>query len=338
MKLIQHVLCLVFLNFLCLGSNTAQSISLPTISSQYLTQGNDLSAINLAIEYKDGKATWLIEGKSSDFTQQNLYQYLDARFAKLETEIAQQSNIKLDAPKDMPVQHLQDVYAWVQIYGNRSLHLAMYESSNPKEKQYLPLDVLPFTTLEAACTHYAASMRGSHTAIGAFAMIHPNTERLTTDKKTNLSLVSKSVRPDHYIPQNILTIDLNENNEVVFKGRQSNPEVLAPLIQTALLANYESSYEKADPKKFLWLNLKLAPKATYQQYAAVMVALQEAYHLYWEELSFIKFEKSYLELDVQQKWAIQQTCPKLIAQYNPIELLYIQEKLSGGEPKKWSDL
>ncbi len=115
MKLIQHVLCLVLFNFLYLGHNTAQSISLPTISSQYLTQGNDLSAINLAIEYKDGKATWLIEGKSSDFTQQNLYQYLDARLSKLETEIAQQSNIKLDAPKDMPVQHLQDVYAWVQI-------------------------------------------------------------------------------------------------------------------------------------------------------------------------------------------------------------------------------
>lgn len=334
MKLIQCVLSLVLIHLWC-GSILAQSIDLPTVSSQYLTQGNDLSAVNIAIEYKDGIPKWLIEGKSLDFNQQNLYQYLDARFTGLQPEIAQQNNIKLEAPKEMPVKYLQDVYYWVQIYGNRSLHLAVYESSNPKEKQYLPVDVLPFTQLEAACNHYAASLKGSHTAIGAFTMLHPNTERLTTDKKTNLTLNAKTVRPEYYIPQNILHIDLNENNEVIFKGRESNPKVLAPLVQTALVANYENNYEKAEPKKFLWLNMKLAPNASYQKYVELLVALQEAYQLYWEELSFVKFEKSYLELDVQQKWTIQQTAPKLIAQYNPIELLYIQEKLSGGEPRKW---
>ena len=180
---------------------------MPNISSQYLTQGNDYGAIPLAIEYKDNKANWLLDGKSADFTQQNLYQHLDEKLAKLDPAVAQQSNLKLEAPAEIPVHYLQDVYSWVQIYGNKSIHLAMYESMSPNQKQYLPIDVLPFTVLEEACQHYASNTRGSSTAIAAFAHIHPNTERLTTDKKANLNLVGKGDRPEHYIPQNILHID-----------------------------------------------------------------------------------------------------------------------------------
>lgn len=335
MKLIQHTLSLVLFSSLWLSIGFAQS--LPNISSQYLTQGNDYGAIPLAIEYKDNKASWVLDGKSADFTQQNLYQHLDAKFAKLEPAVAQQSNLKLEAPAEIPMHYLQDVYAWVQIYGNNSIHLAMYESMSPDKKQYLPIDVLPFTRLEEACQHYASNTRGSSTAIAAFAQIHPNTERLTTDKKTNLSIAGKASRPEHYIPQNILHIDVRED-EILFKGRTANPLVLGSLVQAELAKNYGNSYDKAAPGKFLWINIRMNRDISYQQYAEVLVALQEAFHLYWEELSFNKFQKAYLELDVQQKWNIQESCPKLISQYDIIELMYIQEKLAGDSPKKWSDL
>ena len=107
-------------------------------------------------------------------------------------------------------------------------------------------------------------------------------------------------------------------DEILFKGRTANPLVLGSLVQSELAKNYGNSYDKAAPQKFLWINIRMNRDIRYQQYAEVVVALQEAFHLYWEELSFNKFQKTYLELDVQQKWEIQQSCPKLIAQYDII--------------------
>jgi len=79
-------------------------------------------------------------------------------------------------------------------------------------------------------------------------------------------------------------------------------------------------------------------EVSYQQYAEVLVVLQEAFHLYWEELAFNKFQKAYLDLDVQQRWSIQQASPKLIAQYDAIELLFIEEKLTSETSQTWFDL
>lgn len=338
MKQVQHLFLVVLFSVFFIVIIKAQAPLLPNISSQYLTQGNDYGAVVLNIQYTDNKSTWFLNGKTQAFTQQNLYQFLDAQFEKLDEEAIQQSNLKLEAPTDMPIHYLQDAYAWVQIYGNKSLHLAMYESMAPDKKQYLPLDVLPFTRLEEACKHYATSTRGSNSAVETFTSIHPNTESLTAEKKITLSLAQKTARPEHYIPQNILHIELRENNEVIFKGRQANPMVLGSLIQSELATNYNNSYEKASPKQYLWLNLKMNKDITYQQYAEVLVALQEAFHLYWEELAFNKFQKSYLDLDVQQRWSIQQASPKLIAQYDAIELLYIEEKLNSDTPQTWLEL
>lgn len=315
----------------------AQTIPLPNISSQYLTQGNDYGAIVLNIQYVDNKSTWVLAGQTLDFTQKNLYQFLDAQFEKLDEATIQQSNLKLEAPTDMPIRYLQDAYVWLQIYGNKSLHLAMYESMEPDKKQYLPLDILPFAHLEEACAYYTVATKSSQSAIEAFTKFHPNTEQLVHDKKIDLSLSQNNVRPEHYIPQNIVHIELKENNEVIFKERQVNPMVLGALIQSELAANYKNNYEKANPKQYLWLNLKMSKDLTYQQYVEVLVALQEAFHLYWEELAFNKFQKAYLDLDVQQRWLIQQACPKLIAQYDPIELLYIEEKLASETPQTWLD-
>ncbi|BDS15234.1 hypothetical protein [Aureispira anguillae] len=338
MKLVRHLSLFVLSSILLSNSIVAQTIELPNISSQYLNQGNDYGAILLVVQYTDGKAHWVLDKQTVEFSQQKLYQYLDQKFENLTAEAIQQSNLKLEAPTNLPIHYLQDIYAWVQIYGNKSLHLAMYESMTPEQKQYLPLDILPFTVLEEACAYYASNTRGSNSAIGTFSTLHPNSEHLTKDKNIHLGLAPKATRPEHYIPQNILHIDLRENNEIIFKGRQANPMVLGSLVQSELAKNYANSYEKASPKQYLWINLRMNKTVTYQQYAEVLVALQEAFHLYWEELAFNKFQKTYLELDVQQRWSIQQASPKLITQYDAIELLYIEEKLITDEPKKWSDL
>jgi hypothetical protein len=338
MKQVQHLFLVVLFSVFFIVIIKAQTTQLPNISSQYLTQGNDYGAVTLNIRYAESKSVWVLDGKELDFTQQNLYQFLDAKFEKLDEATIQQSNLKLEAPTDIPIHYLQDVYVWVQIYGNKTLHLAMYESMEPDKKQYLPLDILPFAALKEACEHYTVSTRGSNSAVETFARIHPNTELLATEKKLDLSLTPKPVRPENYIPQNILHIELKEDNEVTFKGRQVNPMVLGSLIQSELATNYNNSYEKANPKQYLWLNLKMNKDVTYQQYAEALVVLQEAFHLYWEELAFNKFQKTYLELNVQERWSIQQASPKLIAQYDAIELRYIEEKLSSETPQTWLEL
>lgn len=338
MKQVQHLFLILFLSIFSITILKAQATSLPNISSQYLTQGNDYGAVVLNIRYLEGKSTWVLDGKEFDFTQQNLYQFLDTQFEKLDDATVQQSNLKLEAPTDIPIHYLQDVYLWVQIYGNKTLHLAMYESMEPNKKQYLPLDILPFPRLKEACDYYALSTKKAVPAVENLAIVHPNTTLLMMDKKVDWNLTQKTVRPEHYIPQNILHIELRANNELVFQGRKTNPMVLGSLIQSELATNYNNSYEKADPKKYLCLNLKMNKDITYQQYAEVLVVLQEAFHLYWEELAFNKFQKPYLDLDVQERWAIQQACPKLIAQYDAIELLYIEEKLVSKTPQTWFEL
>jgi hypothetical protein len=338
MKQVQHLFLVVLFSAFSITMIKAQATSLPNISSQYLTQGNDYGAVVLNIQYTDNKSAWVLDGETIDFTQKNLYQFLDAQFEKLDAAAIQQSNLKLEAPTDMPIHYLQDAYVWIQIYGNKNLHLAMYESMEPDKKQYLPLGILPFKPLKEACEHYVTTTESSGSAVETFTAIHPNTEQLGLEKKVDLTLAKNPVRPEDYIPQNILHIELNENNEVIFKGRKVNPMVLGSLIQSELATNYNNSYEKAKPKQYLWLNLKMNKEVTYQQYAEVLVALQEAFHLYWEELSFNKFQKPYLDLDVQERWSIQQASPKLIAQYDAIELQYIEEKLTSETPQTWSEL
>jgi biopolymer transport protein ExbD len=338
MKQVQHLFLVVLFSVFFIVIIKAQTTQLPNISSQYLTQGNDYGAVTLNIRYAENKSVWVFDGKELEFTQQNLYQFLDAKFEKLDEATIQQSNLKLEAPTDLPIHYFQDIYVWVQIYGNKTLHLAMYESMEPDKKKYLSLDVLIFAALKEACEHYAASTEGSNSAVETFSTIHPNTELLATEKKVTLSLTEKPIRPEHYIPQHILHIELNENKELIFKGRKVNPMVLGALIQSELATNYNNSYKKANPKQYLWLNLKMNKDVTYQQYAEVLVALQEAFHLYWEELAFNKFQKAYLDLDVQERWSIQQASPKLIAQYDAIELRYIQEKLASKTPQTWLEL
>jgi len=337
MKLLRHSITLVLCTIVSINALLAQSTELPNISSQYLTQGNDYSALTLTIQYADKKASWFVNGKTSDFSQTNLYALLDEQFKKANPEVAKQSNVKLEAPANMPIHYLQDAYAWVQIYGVKSVHLALYESMEPNKKQYLAIDVVPFPKLEEACLYFAANTRGSSTAIATFSQFHPNTERIGNSANPALGIAGSKVKPTDYIPKKMLHIDLRED-EILFKGRPTNPMVLASLIQSELAQNYNNSYDKASPSNYLWLNIRMNKNVSYQAYAEILVALEEAFQLYWEELSFNKYQNAYLELDAQQKWNIQQSSPRLITQYDPIKLMYIEEKLSKDAAQKWSDL
>ncbi len=198
--------------------------------------------------------------------------------------------------------------------------------------------MLPFNQLEEACIYYGSKTGEPTTALGTYLKAHPNSEKLISKHLKIQVLNKRDIRPKHYIPQNIIHIFLNKENEVFLESQQVNTIILASLIQSVLIENYKNNYTKAYPEKFLWLNLKMENNVSYQKYSEVMVALQEAFHLYWEELAFNKYQDSYLELDVQQQWNIRQACPKLITQYDAIELLYIEEKLSKGAPTIWFDI
>ena len=302
-----------------------QSIELPSISSQYLTQGNDYGAARIRLSYQSNQVNMQLGDEIVLFTQKNLYQYLDKRYATLKKERIQQENIKIEAPKQLPVHYLSDVYTWIQIYGCKNIHFALYEEMDLDNIKYLPLDVLVFPPMEAACFYYAQKNKTAQTAIGTLNEMHPQTKLLQTDISKTLKINAKEVRPIHYVPRNMVPILIKENRVVEYNGQQINTMVLGSMIQNKLIEHYGSSHQKAKPEAFLWL------------YLEVLLALQEAFHLYWEDLAYNKYQNAYLELDVQQQWNIRQAAPKLICQYDIVQLLYVRDKLSEGSPKVWTD-
>jgi biopolymer transport protein ExbD len=315
-----------------------QSIELPSISSQYLTQGNDYGAARIQLSYQSNQVNMLLGDEVVLFTQKNLYQYLDKRYATLQKERIRQENIKIEAPKQLPVHYLGDVYTWIQIYGCKNIHFALYEEMDLDKIKYLPLDVLVFPPMETACLYYAQKNKTAQTAIATLNAIHPQTKLLQTDISKTLKIEAKEVRPIHYVPQNMVPILIKPNSVVEYNGQQINTMVLGSMIQNKLIEHYGSSHQKAKPEAFLWLYLQFDKDIRYQQYLEVLLALQEAFHLYWEELAYNKYQNAYLELDVQQQWNIRQAAPKLICQYDIVQLLYIRDKLSEGSPKVWTDL
>lgn len=332
--------CLLFALFFLQYTHQgiSQSIELPTISSQYLTQGNDYGAALIRIHYQSGSPEMQLGKERQALNQKNLYTYLDMRYTKLDKTQIGQENVKVEAPEHLPVHFLQDIYAWIQIYGCKSIHLALYESMDPSKVRYLPLDVLAFPPLEAACTYHAQQSKVSSTAIATLNKIHPNTTQISTERSEKWSVEARDIRPIHYIPQQIIDIKIDNNDVVVYEGQTINTMVLGSMIQNKLMEHYKSSHQKASPDQYLWLNLDLQSKVSYQQYAEVLLALQEAFHLYWEELAYNKYQNAYMELDVQQQWNIRQAAPKLIAQFSKVQRLYLNDKLSKGNPRIWSDL
>lgn len=316
----------------------AQVVELPVISSQYLTQGNDYGAARIQIEYQSKKPQLRLANLSVAFSQQKLYEYLDQRYSKLDKNRIRQENVKIEAPKHLPIHYLQDVYTWIQIYGCKNIHFALYEEMQPEKVKYLPLDVLAYPPLEAACNYHAQKLKSAQTAIATLNAIHPATSVMQTDLSKDWTLDPKDIRAIHYVPQKLLPILIKENNVVEYQGQNINTMVLGSMIQNQLIEHYSNSHTKASPEKYLWLSLQFDENVRFQQYIEVLLALQEAFHLYWEELSYNKYQNAYLELDVQQQWNIRQTAPKLICQYDSVQMLYLKDILSKGGAKTWSDL
>jgi hypothetical protein len=71
-----------------------------------------------------------------------------------------------------------------------------------------------------------------------------------------------------------------------------------------------------------------------------LIAVQEGFCLYWDELAFNKYEKSYIELSIEEKFYIQQTSPMLITQYDAIQRSYIDKNCQEekNKNKTWADL
>lgn len=332
---------LLILIVVCMNNHLkvlGQSIELPSISSQYLTQGNDYGAVRIQLLYQSGQVNLQLGEESVSFTQKNLYLYLDKRYATLEKERIRQENIKIEAPKQLPVHYLGDVYTWIQIYGCKNIHFALYEEMDLSKIKYLPLDVLIFPPMEAACRYYAQKNKTTHTAIATLNELHPQTKQFQDDSSAAFKIDPKEVRPIHYIPQHMVPISIKENSIVEYNGQPVNTMVLGSMIQNKLMEHYGSSHQKAQPDEFLWLYLQFDKNIRYQQYVEVLLALQEAFHLYWEDLAYNKYQNAYLELDVQQQWNIRQAAPKLICQYDSVQLLYLKDKLSTGSPTIWTDL
>lgn len=305
---------------------------LPTVSSQYLTQGNDYGAIQLDVMQDQGKIYWQLDGKQQAFTQANLYQYLDDRLAKFTPELAQQSNIKLAFPAQLSSNHFQTVYIWLQIYGAHQLHLKLYEMMEPDQVRFLSMDLLPFEQLEAAAQQFDPAQK----ALVNLQTLHPNSSSLLTSS-------SKMLRKDQdkaqdYLPKRLQSIEVKADGSITFNGQASNPSILATLLQNNIAEHYQNKTTPASSEQYLWFDLKVDSKASYQQYVEVLLAIEEAFQLYWEELSFNQHGKTYLELDVQDRWEIQQAAPRLLVYYNDLQSQYWEKNIKNSSVQKWSDL
>lgn len=321
----------------------AQTINVPTVSSQYLNQANDNSAIKLYLNYDAAakKATFLINGKAQEFSQKTWQDYRKSQVSKLEMVMANQLHVQVHAPKNMPVSYLQDLYFWVQISGNHYLHLVAREGS---EMKYIPLSVMPFLPIQKAATTYGIehNLKGK-TPLEVANHIHPNTTTLkTTTEEEELALVKakKNKQTRDYIPHQSLSIQLKGDNNIVYKDKITNPMVLGSMIQTAIAANYQGSSQEAAPSSYFWIDIQAEPTITYQTYIEALVAVQEGFYLYWDELAFTKYEKSYTELSTEEKFYIKQTSPMLVTQYDAIQREYINSKINDQsmKGKTWTEI
>jgi hypothetical protein len=308
-----------------------------------LTQTNDNSAIKLYLKYDktNKKASLLINGEVKDFSQETWLDYRKSQTSKVNKNIVNQINVQIHAPKDIPISYIQDLYLWVQISGNHRLHLVAREGSDMK---YIPLAVMPFQLLEEAAKTYGTTHQLEvQTPLEIINTIHPNTSTLEIPtEETELALVEtkKTKQLRDYIPHELLTIQLKGDNDIVYQNKVANPLVLGSMIQNAIAQNYNNNTAEAIPSNYFWVDIQTESTITYQTYIEALVAVQEGFYLYWDELAFNKYEKSYIELSTEEKFYIQQTSPMLITQYDAIQRSYIDKNCQEekNKSKTWADL
>jgi len=315
----------------------AQQINVPSVSSQYISQDKDYGAVDVYVQYADKSPSFLLNEQKETFSQATLNTYLDQQLSKYESDIARQTVIRLHAPKNLPVHFVQDFYLWVQIYGNQQVHLVGREGT---KLQYIPLDVMPFPQLKAAYEYYKTKQTKEASAMALVQQAHPKTTKLSKEIKKDLpAAAAPMLRIQDYIPHKVLYLDIKDGNNVLFKNQKANPMVLANFIQGELFSNYQGNKVAAKADKYFWLNINIDETVSYQVFLETLVAAQEGFYLYWDELAFEKYQKTYLELSIKEKFALKQTSPMLITFYDKAQLAYLNDKLIDGKaPKTWAEM
>ncbi|MFK7797588.1 MAG: hypothetical protein AB8E82_09050 [Aureispira sp.] len=294
-------LCVPF--FMC-----AQDVSLPHVQSQYLYQAKNSGAPILRIAYEDQKVQLHSTQGRIDFSQENMTQLLeDHKRTHNPIRNLLAASVRLHAPANLPISYINDLFFWLRIGGCNTLYLAVIEDMQPTEIQYLRIPIAPFTLYDEIYKDVEAAQK-----------VHPNTSFLDAKFDWEWYFEQIKTQPIAYVPSLIHPLSV-EKRQVVFQEQLVNPMVLSTLLQTALAQHYQNSYNKATPKQYWSLLIEVEAAVQYQDFIAVMGSIVEGYHLYWEELAFAKYQQTYLELEPEKRWEVQQAAPFLPLYYDNLQ-------------------
>lgn len=304
----------------------AQAINLPSIQSQYLYQATNKGAPILRIAYQEGKAQLHSPEGLVAFSQENLTTLLaDHHRTHSPARKLLAAAVRLQAPANLPIHYLNDLFFWLRIGGCNTLYLGVIEASQTNTVQYLSLPIAPFIFDEKIYKDVAAAQK-----------VHPNTSFLDASFDWNWYFEQIKNQPIAYVPSLVHPV-VWVANQVSFQEELVNPMLLSTLIQTTLAQHYQNSYQKASPNQYWSILISLEDKANYQDFASLLSFILEGYHLYWEELAFAKYQKTYLELEPAERWEVQQAAPLLPLYYDKLQAQEIGP-LYELTPALWSEL
>lgn len=304
----------------------AQEINLPQVQSQYLYQATNQGAPILKITYEEGKAQFYSSEGAVAFSQENLTQLLaDHQRTHSPARRLLAAAVRLQAPADLPIQYFNDLFFWLRIGGCTTLYLGVVEKFKPEEVKYLSIPIAPFVFDEKIYEEVAAAQK-----------VHPNTSFLSASFDWNWYFEEIKNQPTAYVPSIINPVVLDKGN-MSFGKEMVNPQLLSILVQNYLALQYKNSYKKATPDQYSSILLNLDEQATYQDFASITNYVLEGYHVYWEELAFGKYQKTYLELEPAERWEVQQAAPLLILYYDELQAQEVSS-LYELTPALWSEI
>ena len=168
----------------------AQAINLPSIQSQYLYQATNKGAPILKIAYQEGKAQLHSPEGLVAFSQENLTTLLaDHHRTHSPARKLLAAAVRLQAPANLPIHYLNDLFFWLRIGGCNTLYLGVIEASQTNTVQYLSLPIAPFIFDEKIYKDVAAAQK-----------VHPNTSFLDASFDWNWYFEQIKNQPIAYVP------------------------------------------------------------------------------------------------------------------------------------------
>ncbi|MGH1335034.1 MAG: hypothetical protein ACRBFS_02825 [Aureispira sp.] len=304
----------------------AQDINLPRVQSQYLYQAENGSAPILRLSYEQEQVQLQSPDGLLAFSQENITQLLaDHKRTHTPERRLLSAAVRLQAPDNLPISYLNDLFFWLRIGGCKTLYFAVIDEMQPSDVQYLSIPIAPFVFNKKVYPDVAAAQK-----------IHPQTSFLQASFEWDWYFEQIKGQPIAYVPSLIHPV-LLEEGQVLFQEQRINPMVFSTLIQTALAEHYQNSYKKASPNQYWNLLIRVGDNANYQDFISLMSSILEGYHVYWEELAFAKYQQTYLDLEPAVRWEIQQAAPLLPLYYDALQAQELAplQKLT---PTLWSEL